>query len=140
MCIFCKIIKGDIPADRVFDNPKYMAFLDINPVNKGHTLVIPKEHYETMLDMDSVDFSELMDITHKVAKGVMKSVKPDGYNIIINNHSASGQEVPHIHVHIIPRHSNDPFKGRYQTMKYDSDEEKESIKESIRDVIDMSAL
>lgn len=135
MCIFCKIVKGDIPADRVFENSKYLAFLDINPVNKGHTLVIPKEHSETMLDMTSEDFSELMDITHKVAKGVIKIVDPDGYNLIINNKAASGQEVPHVHVHIIPRHNDDPFKQKFPNTKYDSDDEKESIKESIRDLL-----
>ena len=116
-CIFCKIVKGVIPATKIYENDKFLCFLDIQPANKGHTLVIPKRHYETSIDVPEEDFSEMMQLVQRVAKAVNKAVKPDGFNIIINNGKASGQEVPHVHCHIMPRFSDD-FKMTWGSGKY----------------------
>ena len=106
MCIFCKIVKKEIPAKIVYEDEKTMAFLDINPRSKGHTLVIPKDHYETFEELPE---DVALAIT-KAIKKVLEILKPlnfDGYNILSNNKPAAGQEVPHLHFHIIPRYSGE---------------------------------
>ncbi|MBS3176696.1 HIT family protein [Candidatus Woesearchaeota archaeon] len=109
-CIFCKIIEGKIPSSKVYEDKDTFAFLDINPVNKGHALVVAKKHTADLLDTDSVMLGKLMVTTQKVAHAVIKGVGADGFNIGINNKSAAGQLVFHLHVHIIPRFSGDGLK------------------------------
>ena len=121
-CIFCKIIKGDIPSTKVYEDDECIAFLDINPVNKGHTLIVPKKHAEIVTDMSKSEFSKLMEKVHKIAKAIKKSVNPDGFNIYINNHPAAGQEVPHVHVHIIPRDEGDSKIKPWTHGKYEEKE------------------
>lgn len=123
-CIFCKIVKGDIHSTKIYENDKFLCFLDIQPANKGHTLVIPKHHHATALDMDSEEFAEMMKLVHRVAGAVVKAVNPEGYNLIINNGEASGQEVPHVHCHIMPRFSDD-FKMTWGSGKYEEAEMEE---------------
>lgn len=100
--IFEKIVKREIPANIIYEDDKHLAFLDISPFEKGHTLVIPKKAYETIFDMSQSEFIELQKVVYKVAKH-MKSVLKCGLNICQNNYEISGQEVPHVHFHLIPR-------------------------------------
>ena len=109
-CIFCKIIAGKIPCIKVYENSQVLAFLDISPVNPGHTLVMPKKHSETIIDCDENSLCETMKAAKKLSSAVMKAVKADGINISINNYRAAGQLVPHLHVHIMPRFENDGLK------------------------------
>ena len=109
-CIFCKIVKGDIPSSKILDNEKIIAFMDIRPVNKGHALVVPKEHYETLLDIPDNTLKEVMVAAKKVAKSMRKALKADGFNLGMNNFAAAGQEVPHAHLHVIPRFQDDGLK------------------------------
>jgi len=109
-CIFCKIIKGEIPCSKVFENEKFFAFLDIGPVNKGHTLVIPKKHYKNLFDMPEDELKGYMGVIQKVSKAVMKGVDADGVNLNMSNELAAGQVVMHAHVHIIPRFKDDGLK------------------------------
>jgi len=123
-CIFCKIIKGEIPSSKVYEDDKFLAFLDIMPLNKGHTLIIPKEHYETILDIPQDDLTEMVKIIQKITKALSLAIAPDGYNIFSNNKKAAGQEVPHLHFHIAPRFLKDghTFKwsqGRYKPGEMD---------------------
>lgn len=118
-CIFCKIVaKGEIPSTNVYENENVLAFLDIGPTNKGHTLVIPKRHYENLLDTPDDDLKEVMLAVKKVAAAVIKGVEADGFNIQMSNKEAAGQVVPHAHVHIIPRFNDDGLKlwpqGKYE--------------------------
>jgi len=117
-CIFCKIVGGEIPCSKVFENEKFFAFLDIGPVNKGHTLVIPKKHYKNLFDMPEEELKGYMEVIQKVSKAVMKGVDADGVNINMSNESAAGQVVMHAHVHIIPRIKGDGLKlwpqGKYK--------------------------
>ena len=132
-CIFCKIAAGEIPCSKVYEDDDYIAFLDIAPINKGHTLVIPKQHYETTLDMPADKLCEMMKIVHKCAAAIVNAVKPDGYNVFINNKKAAGQEVPPAHLHIAPRHKGD-FEFHWPHQKYDEGEMDEylaKIKESL---------
>ena len=106
MCIFCKIVKGEIPAKILYEDEKTLAFLDISPRSKGHTLVIPKEHYETFEELPEEVAIDLIKTIKKVIKR-LKSLNPDGYNILNNNRPVAGQEVPHVHFHIIPRYKGE---------------------------------
>ena len=117
-CIFCKIAKGEIPSAKIYEDEKYLAFLDIAPANKGHSLVIPKKHHETTLDMSADDLAELMKIVHRVTEAIRKALKPDGYNVFINNKPAAGQIVPHAHFHIVPRYNGDGIRFDWPKQKY----------------------
>jgi histidine triad (HIT) family protein len=109
-CLFCKIIKGDIPSNKIYEDKEFLVFLDIGPVNKGHTLVVPKKHYVTFLEMNEKELGKMMKIVQKIANAVIKGTKAQGFNIMINNKRAAGQLVDHVHLHIIPRFENDGFK------------------------------
>ena len=117
-CIFCKIIKGEIPCSKVFEDEKFFAFLDIGPVNRGHTLVIPKKHYKNLLDMPEDELKGYIETIQKVSKAIIKAVNADGISINMSNEPAAGQVVMHAHFHLIPRFKNDGLKlwpqGRYK--------------------------
>ncbi len=121
-CIFCKIIKGEIPSSKVYEDESFIAILDISPANKGHTLVIPKEHIETFLDADTDMAAALNRVAHDVAEAVVKTTGCDGYNLLINNKKSSGQLVPHLHLHIIPRYEDDGIKLEWTHKKYEEEE------------------
>ncbi len=106
-CIFCRIARGEIPSKKVFEDSESFAFLDINPRNPGHTLVIPKKHAETLLDMDEEDSGVLFMNVRKVAGKVMAATKAQGISISQSNGVAAGQVVSHVHFHIIPRFANE---------------------------------
>ncbi len=109
-CIFCKIIKGEIPSAKVYEDDKVMAFLDIQPVNEGHTLVVPKRHHEDLFDLPEEFLSSGLGAIKKIATAVKKAVDADGINIGMNNGRAAGQAVFHAHFHVIPRFKNDRLK------------------------------
>ncbi|MBI2548967.1 HIT family protein [Candidatus Woesearchaeota archaeon] len=121
-CIFCKIGTGIIPAARVYEDKTVMAFLDINPAAKGHTLVIPKNHYEKLSQIPEGELSLLMHGVQQVAKQMEKTLKPEGMNILVNVSKAAGQEVPHIHVHVIPRKQGDKVDLGWDHEQYEAGE------------------
>jgi histidine triad (HIT) family protein len=106
-CIFCKIINNEIPSVKVYEDDSVFAFLDINPLNAGHLLVIPKAHAETIHEISEADFVAVATATHKLAAAVKKALSPDGINLMQLNGKAANQVVPHLHVHIVPRWSGD---------------------------------
>jgi histidine triad (HIT) family protein len=106
-CIFCKIIDNEIPSVKVYDDDRVFAFLDINPLNAGHLLVIPKVHAETIHEISKADFAAVAAATHKLAAAMKKALNPDGINLMQLNGKAANQVVPHLHVHIVPRWSGD---------------------------------
>ncbi len=125
-CIFCKIVRGKAPADAVYEDRDSMAFLDIYPLNPGHTLVISKRHYATLDEMPPTEVGRLFESVAKVMKGVKEAVNADGINIGQSNGKAASQDVFHVHVHIIPRFSRDSpdgegFPGRKTFGKADRD-------------------
>lgn len=101
--IFEKIIAREIPADIVYEDDVVLAFLDINPVNKGHTLVIPKVAFENIFDADTVVLGHMMAVAQKIAHALVATVGAIGVNLHMNNGEIAGQEVPHAHLHVIPR-------------------------------------
>lgn len=100
--IFEKIVKGEIPCSKIYEDKHHFAFLDIEPFEKGHTLVIPKKPYVTITQMPEREYAALMRVVHKITKHY-EEVLNCGFNIYQNNKEISGQEVPHVHVHIVPR-------------------------------------
>lgn len=109
-CIFCKIIKKEIPADVIYENENCLAFLDITPINPGHVLLIPKKHYENLYDLPDKELTQLAPIIKKLAIAVKKGVNADGINIGMNNERPAGQLVPHAHFHIMPRFLSDGYR------------------------------
>ena len=106
-CIFCRIAAGQAPAAKVLETPRVLAFLDIAPVHYGHTLVIPKEHYENFLDLPDDLWLEIGQISRRVAKALRQVMFARGFNIMMNNFDAAGQVVFHAHLHVIPRFLSD---------------------------------
>ena len=103
-CIFCKIIAGEIPASKVYEDDQVLAFLDISQVTPGHTLVVPKQHFRNLLEMDADSTSQLFARVPDIARKVMKATKAKGMNILNNNEEIAGQTVFHTHVHLAPRY------------------------------------
>lgn len=120
-CIFCEIAARTSEAEIVFENEKYIAFLDINPVNYGHTLVMPKKHFDNFLTVPAQDLEELTKLTQYLSGAIKRALKADGFNVISNNGTSAGQSVFHFHYHIIPRYEND-FHIQPRTIEYNSTE------------------
>ncbi len=106
-CIFCKIVSGLTPSVRVLETERMLAFLDVVPVHFGHTLVIPKSHYENFLDLPDDLWLEMNQVSRKVAKALLQVLKAQGFNLAMNNFEAAGQIVFHAHIHVIPRYLGD---------------------------------
>lgn len=103
-CVFCKIIKREIPSSIVYEDDFILAFLDIAPTAPGHTLVIPKDHHETFLSTPKTLMHKVMDVAQRIGQVQMKNLMARGVNILVNNYPPAGQSVPHFHVHVIPRY------------------------------------
>jgi histidine triad (HIT) family protein len=103
-CIFCRIARKQAPASCVYEDEKVMAFLDVRPLNEGHTLVIPKAHYDTIFEIPEELIAYLHCIVKRVSFAVKKAVKADGISIFQQNGKAAGQEIFHLHVHVVPRY------------------------------------
>lgn len=135
-CIFCKIIAGEIPATKVYEDDKTLAFMDIGPVVKGHTLVIPKEHHDPITNTPDNVLQDLIVIVRKIARAQMKGLNADGVSVSQANGKPAGQEVPHIHFHIIPRYENSSSPRNWIPGKYSSMEEMAQVAEIIRNAVD----
>ena len=129
-CPFCLIIEGKIKTRKVYEDENIIAFLDINPANKGHTLVVPKRHYETIVEIPY----ELLTETIKVVKKVAEALNADGTNILLNNKKIAGQLVPHLHFHVIPRSEEDGLSFTWEPKKF-SEEEMEEVERLLRNNI-----
>jgi diadenosine tetraphosphate (ap4A) hydrolase (histidine triad protein, cell-cycle regulation), putative len=103
-CIFCKIIAGEIPSSTIYEDDQVVAFLDISQVTPGHTLVVPKQHFRNLLEMDADSASQLFARVPGIARKVMKATGAAGMNILNNNEEIAGQTVFHTHVHLAPRY------------------------------------
>ena len=107
MCVFCEIIKGNIPSYKVYEDDKVIAILDISQATLGHTLVIPKKHVKNIFELEENEASYLFAITTKLSKKICKALVVDNVNILNNNGPIAGQSVDHFHIHIIPRTEDD---------------------------------
>lgn len=116
-CIFCKIIRSDLPANIVYEDSKCLAFLDIHPINEGHVLVVPKDHRERFGDLTDSP-GHLFSVARSLVKAIEGSdIKCDGTNIFLSDGKVAGQEVPHVHLHIVPRFDGDGQKSGFTHAK-----------------------
>ena len=129
-CIFCQIVSRKAPSNVVYEDARYIAFLDIYPFSKGHTLVCPKEHGETIWDMEETDIADLFQVASKVSKAVVTAVEADGFRFVQNNGEAANQVVAHVHVHVIPVKMED--KGRFSDRRRFTPAEMEETARLIR--------
>ncbi len=106
-CIFCKIAAGEIPSATLYEDDDFRVILDLGPASKGHALIIPKEHYRNLYDIDEELASKAIILAKKMVKKMTDVLGCDGYNIVQNNEEAAGQTVFHFHMHLIPRYKDD---------------------------------
>jgi histidine triad (HIT) family protein len=106
-CVFCKIVAGQIPSAKLFEDDQTLAIMDINPLNAGHCLVITKAHAATLFDAAPADLAAAITTAQRVAVAVQKALKPDGLNLFQSNGPGAFQSVPHFHMHVLPRVTND---------------------------------
>jgi histidine triad (HIT) family protein len=107
-CIFCKIVRGEIPCFKILEDDRVLSFADVNPINTGHTLIIPKRHAENIWEIDGEDLAAIHRASLKIAKAMKTSLNPDGIAFLQLNGRAVNQIVMHYHLHLIPRKSSDP--------------------------------
>ncbi len=133
-CLFCQIVAGEEEAKKVYEDENIVAFLDINPVNPGHTLIVPKKHARDMLDANNEILQEMILVTRKVAAGIILAFDEyDAFNLELNNGRIAGQIIPHLHWHIVPRKEGDGLK--HWPGKDYKEGEAEEIAEKIRSQI-----
>jgi len=133
-CVFCRIAQNSIPSYKVYEDQNILAFLDIGPVSKGHTLVIPKEHFATIDQCPADVLANLAAKLGIIAKAVTEAVGADAYNVLCNNGKAAGQIVEHVHFHIIPRSAGDGVFTQWPAGKY-ADGEAQAIAAKISDLL-----
>jgi len=125
-CIFCKIVKGEIPCDKVYEDKDFLVFLDINPVNYGHLLVIPKEHYKDIQETPDNLIEKIFILSKKLMRELKEATKADYVTL-----SIVGLDVLHLHIHLVPRFNNDGMHNFWPTKKYKDDKSRKDIKEKI---------
>ena len=124
MCIFCSIVNKEIPSSCIYEDDQVMAFLDLSQVTKGHTLVVPKKHYDNLLECDDETLAHLIQVVKMLAVRISERLNAQGVNVLNNTHETAGQTVNHLHFHIIPRYSeNDAVVIQFnESEKQDLDE------------------
>lgn len=131
-CIFCRIVKGELPAARVFEDEHVLAFMDIGPVVKGHVLVTPKTHHDPLMDTPDEVLARLVAAVKRVARAQVASLQCKGVSVIQSNGEPAGQVVPHIHFHVIPRYPDDGRARGLGQGEYDNNEEMGAYAEKIK--------
>ncbi|MFZ0486980.1 MAG: HIT family protein [Arenicellales bacterium] len=129
-CVFCKIVAGDIPCFKLYEDEHTLAFMDINPASRGHALVIPKTHSPSLFEAPGGDLSAMMATARKVGRAIQSTLNPDGLNLVQANGPGAAQSVFHLHVHVLPRYMGDNLKLNWGINPGDMDEIK-AISEQI---------
>ena len=135
-CIFCEIAAGRIPTKAVDEDAHVIAFLDIRPSNPGHALVVPKKHYETLLDIPESEVAHLIKTVKHVAEGLVAAMNAEGFNILQNNKQAAYQLIPHAHFHVVPRFANDNLPlGNIRQGSYKDEQEIKDVAAKIKSAV-----
>lgn len=113
-CVFCKIVSGELPCYKIYENSDVLVFLDINPVNMGHCLVIPKKHFDNIYETPEDTLANMITVAKIASRAIKAAMKADGVNVTMNNDSMAGQVIFHSHMHVIPRFAGDGF-GLWQS-------------------------
>lgn len=130
-CIFCKIVGGEIPCCKIYEDDLFIGFLDIRPIHKGHALIVPKKHFVNIFDTPAEEAAKIYGVTARVAAAIKEATGCDGINIIQNNGADAGQEVFHSHLHIIPRYKDDGLKFDRKHDEYSGFDEMGALAEKI---------
>tara|TARA_B100000315_G_scaffold170319_1_gene158882 strand:- start:112 stop:516 length:405 start_codon:yes stop_codon:yes gene_type:complete len=131
-CIFCKIVNGEIPCNKVYEDSDNLAFLDINPSSMGHTMVISRTHSATILELEDDKLQSLIIAVKKITKKIEERLQPAGFSFGINHGKVSGQSVPHLHIHIFPRYENDQGGSVHSIVKHPGNKSVEEIYELLK--------
>ena len=134
MCIFCMIAEGQIPSRKIYEDDLCLAFLDLSQANIGHTLVVPKKHYDNMIDLDNDVAAHLFKVVSKLTKDISKALDINNFNILNNCGEIAGQTVNHFHIHIIPRIENDNIKIELSSNKL-TDMEFDNLRDKLYNAI-----
>lgn len=135
-CIFCKIIAGELPSTKVYEDDHSIAFMDIGPVAKGHTLVIPKTHHDPLMETPDAVLHRLIVLSRRIAAAQVKGLGATAVNLTQANGALAGQQVPHIHFHVIPRRPDDSPAKNWLPGAYATQEEMETCASQIRSAIE----
>jgi histidine triad (HIT) family protein len=131
-CVFCRICAGEVPSVRVYEDEETVAFLDIAPIVKGHTLVVPRRHCERITDAPDAVLARLIAMVRRIADAQVRGLGADGVNVTQANGAAAGQVVPHLHFHVIPRFESDGHHWNWRSKSYADPEEGRGFAERIR--------
>ncbi|TAN35894.1 MAG: HIT family protein [Verrucomicrobia bacterium] len=131
-CIFCKIVAGKIPSAKVYEDADVLAFMDIGPIVKGHTLVIPKQHFDPITATPEPVLAKLVAVVKKIAQAQMNGLRAEGVNVMQMNGAAAGQVVPHIHFHVIPRFATDGHRWNWAAKQYDDPNEMKQLAATVQ--------
>ena len=131
-CIFCKIVNGEMPSNQIYETDKVLAFLDIKPVSRGHSLVITKKHYKDVYDAPEQDLKEVMAASKKISEAMEKGLNADGVNILHASRKEAQQSVLHFHIHIVPRYKNDGLDMWIKSRYKESESDLKGVAEKIR--------
>lgn len=121
-CIFCKIIRGEIPCAKLYEDDQVLSFLDINPVSAGHSLVLPKQHHATLFEIPGTELQTCIVAVQKVSQAVYRAMGATGMNVLQNNFRSAGQLIDHLHFHLIPRFEGDGFMTSWPATPYPAGE------------------
>ena len=124
MCVFCKIINNEFSSYKVYEDEEVLAILDLSQTTYGHTLVMPKKHYDNMLAIPQNEWAHLMEVVKNLSEKIMTRLDAKGFNVLINTNEAAGQTVNHLHVHIIPRYDE---KDTIEIIMHENDYNKEEL-------------
>ena len=126
-CIFCKIANGEIPSACIYENKEFRVILDVGPATRGHVLILTKEHYDNIFEIDAETAGRLFSLASDVARAMKKTLNCDGMNILQNNGTIAGQTVFHFHLHLIPRYEGDQVKVTWPQGEISDDEKTELV-------------
>jgi histidine triad (HIT) family protein len=135
-CLFCSIVNSKLPAIIIYEDDDHIALMDKYPLNLGHALVIPKLHHENLLSMSPYQVGSLYSVVHMISKAITSAVNADGFSVGQNNGRAANQIVPHVHVHIVPRFTNDSQEGRWPVRTVGNPEQMVQTAHKIQSALD----
>jgi histidine triad (HIT) family protein len=131
-CIFCRIVRGELPCEKLYEDDQVLAFMDIGPIIKGHALVIPKAHYDPITAMPADLLGRVIAVVQRIARAQFDGLRADGVNVHQTNGAAAGQVVPHVHFHVIPRFHTDGHSWNWRAGKYADPGEMRTLAAQIR--------
>lgn len=130
-CIFCKLANGEIPTNSIYEDDDFKVILDASPATKGHALILPKDHFDNIYEVDDAIAAKIFPLAKKLATHMTKKLGCDGFNILQNNGEAAGQTVFHLHVHLLPRYKDEKAILEWDHLEF-SDDEMAEIRDSLK--------